>query len=1081
MASTDDANIALLPMHSRRTESPEPLSPTTAQLSPPARPPSPRRRRRHARGDYGYSTIEEGRSRTPSPSRSVINPGSFLSVPGSPSTQPTHSPQGDGTESVEPHATPEDPNDALSRPLRKGPKPADIVFYTFDNDVCVGPGRQLDNVDELQTLLEIVVPQRSRNDYLLLIEDISNDVVQCLVETLDLNANFVTEHVKGRVNDDGHEKRKSGLHVDRIQSTLFDHISRRENQESFTWYKLFTHSREGFTREKEALDGSAADTRKMTVPHFEVHISDTFRKDTPAEMDLRVKSVGDLVSTQWRKQKEAAGRRKGGTSSKEHDLVPTSQKSHSEHVSRKVHKLDAKTYRPHQVITEVKKDTWGAAAEERITFSKVERNGSKYYILLFDKPRGIREYSQRVSVKDLEDQSGGILSKLLARDVRSEVTVKSEKAGDVFSTFLSDKTVTKRNRPGKSRARSQSRRHSILTNTGDDEKTTIIHPLPTSTRERFISQAEREGLFGRQRGPVQGQDNVVGLAKLFFSSLVAEDWNLVLSQMSLTLDEIDTKMSDNIMLQENALAWRRLLCSWRVSLVEYATRLEESKQLLRAQMSVRMQPSSSTLVGTISTATDVSRKPTPANVEDAANRSFGDAQSILYRYQILGDGVRKIEQRVDRSFQAIMSSMSIIESERAITQGVAIARLTELAFIFIPLSFAAAFFSMQVKDFEGDKQPRLRHFFAMGIALIFSLYCLRAFIRSTMLAKFVRKYERKIRESSRVPGTEEIPARVVVSFAWQQLGVLARTLLLVVPFFIVALVLIATLSYHKVFKALGSVLLVLGTCTMVTYIFRGRYLASFRTSIILVWILSLLGAALGGKTTPNPAVLGTICTVVTTVCAIALAIIPQNRINDPDLLAVQILVPLWTVELPIAILCHYYQERKWEPWQLSLGIMPFLVLIGIVSSWIYGKRFRWLPQTVGVGAVALGIPLSLVWSYWPLRHPGAPLYGQLLVTCFSLAAFVWTLWLIYERVMEEFGPLAIYLATLVGLPLIMAWSYQSSSGARLPLYGQILVTLAAVAAISWTPSLFLGHDRAKKKAWFTTYATALVGAPMVMV
>lgn len=44
-----------------------------------------------------------------------------------------------------------------------------------------------------------------------------------------------------------------------------------------------------------------------------------------------------------------------------------------------------------------------------------------------------------------------------------------------------------------------------------------------------------------------------------------------------------------------------------------------------------------------------------------------------------------------------MPSMSIFESERAITQGVAFARLTELASIFIPLSFAAAVFFMQVK------------------------------------------------------------------------------------------------------------------------------------------------------------------------------------------------------------------------------------------------------------------------------------------------------------------------------------------------------------------------------------------------
>jgi Mg2+ and Co2+ transporter CorA len=62
----------------------------------------------------------------------------------------------------------------------------------------------------------------------------------------------------------------------------------------------------------------------------------------------------------------------------------------------------------------------------------------------------------------------------------------------------------------------------------------------------------------------------------------------------------------------------------------------------------------------------------------------------------LTDSLKTIEERVDRSFHALMASMSIAESERAIVQGTAVARLTELAFIFIPLNFACSFFSMQI-------------------------------------------------------------------------------------------------------------------------------------------------------------------------------------------------------------------------------------------------------------------------------------------------------------------------------------------------------------------------------------------------
>jgi hypothetical protein len=41
--------------------------------------------------------------------------------------------------------------------------------------------------------------------------------------------------------------------------------------------------------------------------------------------------------------------------------------------------------------------------------------------------------------------------------------------------------------------------------------------------------------------------------------------------------------------------------------------------------------------------------------------------------------------------------MSIIESKNAIAQAESISKLTELAFIFIPLSFTSSLFGMQIK------------------------------------------------------------------------------------------------------------------------------------------------------------------------------------------------------------------------------------------------------------------------------------------------------------------------------------------------------------------------------------------------
>ena len=236
-------------------------------------------------------------------------------------------------------------------------------------------------------------------------------------------------------------------------------------------------------------------------------------------------------------------------------------------------------------------------------------------------------------------------------------------------------------------------RHSTLLRQDSFDKTIPeeqIPKFPASTRARFIDQATKAGLLRQSKAVAQDQEYVLHRVRVAFAKMAAEDWNLVLSQMALTLDEIDSKMSDNTLLQSNALAWRRLLCSWRVSLVDYATRLEEVKSKLQSPANDPSRVADPPISGSDDKGSLGYRLKTNSS-------SIDEEQHLLQLYQILLGGLHKIEQRVDRSFQAIMSSMSILESERAITQGAAITRLTELAFFFIPLSFAATFFSMQIR------------------------------------------------------------------------------------------------------------------------------------------------------------------------------------------------------------------------------------------------------------------------------------------------------------------------------------------------------------------------------------------------
>ena len=49
--------------------------------------------------------------------------------------------------------------------------------------------------------------------------------------------------------------------------------------------------------------------------------------------------------------------------------------------------------------------------------------------------------------------------------------------------------------------------------------------------------------------------------------------------------------------------------------------------------------------------------------------------------------------------------MSLLESKRDIEEAEGVSRLTELAFFFIPTTFAASLFSMQVWELEESPPP----------------------------------------------------------------------------------------------------------------------------------------------------------------------------------------------------------------------------------------------------------------------------------------------------------------------------------------------------------------------------------------
>jgi Mg2+ and Co2+ transporter CorA len=63
----------------------------------------------------------------------------------------------------------------------------------------------------------------------------------------------------------------------------------------------------------------------------------------------------------------------------------------------------------------------------------------------------------------------------------------------------------------------------------------------------------------------------------------------------------------------------------------------------------------------------------------------------------LEEDVERLRIRTDGTIQVLMSTMSIVESQRAIAQAEVVSKLTQLAFFFIPLTFIGTLFGMNIK------------------------------------------------------------------------------------------------------------------------------------------------------------------------------------------------------------------------------------------------------------------------------------------------------------------------------------------------------------------------------------------------
>ncbi|KAJ5504912.1 Mg2+ transporter protein CorA-like/Zinc transport protein ZntB [Penicillium fimorum] len=231
--------------------------------------------------------------------------------------------------------------------------------------------------------------------------------------------------------------------------------------------------------------------------------------------------------------------------------------------------------------------------------------------------------------------------------------------------------------------------------------------LQAKLQETKSTKSEICDALGMHQGPVN-------LLRLLVQ-IIQHDTMTLLNQVRQVLDEIDIEILDDIKMEDRLSLWRQIINRAQRELPELRYSMEPFIKFL-----IKLHPLSSP------------REATVMGLE---------AMQDIHE---LWKNMDHIIVRLQRTSASLTSNMGLLESRRSIDEAHAVARLTELAFIFVPMSFAASVFGMQIEPFANPVP--ISNFFVVAVVVTSFAYLMRMTMRShwlTALKEVVKNDVRK--------------------------------------------------------------------------------------------------------------------------------------------------------------------------------------------------------------------------------------------------------------------------------------------------------------------------------------------------
>ncbi|KAL8649550.1 MAG: hypothetical protein Q9226_005526 [Calogaya cf. arnoldii] len=233
--------------------------------------------------------------------------------------------------------------------------------------------------------------------------------------------------------------------------------------------------------------------------------------------------------------------------------------------------------------------------------------------------------------------------------------------------------------------------------------------------------------------------------------IIIHDTLKILRLIDQNLTQMDLDMLYDALVQVHVDDWRRELYEFQIELRSMESSIPEFADMVLARKIGSSNP--------------------------GAAKGSRATRELLGRFR---KEVTRAQGRTESTLRSLMTTMSLIESKRGISEAESVTKLTELAFFFIHLTFAASLFSMQVKELDGSTTS-VGVFLAVALAITICSYSLRLVIRSSKFLSLWLRWKDEIRAEKGIRPSTPIATSAVLKWIWQHLHTHIWPVYMIIP------------------------------------------------------------------------------------------------------------------------------------------------------------------------------------------------------------------------------------------------------------------------------------------------------------